>query len=284
MITLRQHVQNPCRDIVEGRLIIPTVRTVPCGTDTDFVEMSLEETHRSETCATVETVEAAKRYLARSIAEGRTTVAPAQDWTYTQITRLRRGTPDRPVKSDVDGVPKRLVNLLGDFLKVQEAPFGIDDFKNWLERSGIILRRVSVKVYLSRFCGAGRLMQVVRGVGGRLAQYQRKMPEASRGLISAPEETDTTRQSAIRREVASTPARTNLRGTDLRSVNSRDSETEVQHGAANGRETQTQTRRSMPREENRTQGRLQKQDCYHTHNGPSAQNHRRSVPIPSPGI
>ena len=148
---------------------------------------------------TPEEIEMAKRYAQRSIAEGRTTVAPSQNWSYTQITRLRRGTPPRRVKSGVPCVPARIVALLADFLKVQTEPFMIDDFKNWLARSGIILQRVTVKMYLCRLTGPNRLAQVVRGVHGRNAQYQK---------LSAPEETVTTQsRSKVRRMDASTPAR-----------------------------------------------------------------------------
>src|ERR1035437_7062110 len=153
---------------------------------------------------TPEEIEMAKRYAQRSIAEGRTTVAPSQNWSYTQITRLRRGTPPRRVKSGVPGVPARIVALLADFLKVQTEPFMIDDFKNWLARSGIILQRATGKMYLCRLTGPNRLAPVVRGVHGRNAQYQK---------LSAPEKDTATRQLASCNG-ASIPARDSISVAD----------------------------------------------------------------------
>jgi hypothetical protein len=82
-----------------------------------------------------------------------------------------RGTPLRD-KSGVSCVPARIVIFLEEFLKVQEAPFTIDEFRNWLGRSGLNLVRVTVKMYLARLCRANKLAQVVRGVHGTPAQYQ----------------------------------------------------------------------------------------------------------------
>ena len=95
-------------------------------------------------------------------------VARNQAWGLT-----RRGT-ERKIgfPSSVPGVSARLVALLDDFLKVQEAPFGADDFGRFLKRSGKRLTPLTLKRFCFLFARAGKLRVAVRGVRGRFSLYQ----------------------------------------------------------------------------------------------------------------
>jgi hypothetical protein len=192
-------------------------------------------------------IEMAKRYLARSVAAGLTSapvvIPPMTDVQFHAAKLRARGlnTHGRPraEKSPVPGVSARIVRFLDEFLKVQEEQFTIDDFQNFLGRSGKVLSRFSVSLYLQRFAIFKRLTLVSRGHRGSRSLYQR---------ISAPEKDTATRQLASCNG-ASIPAR-----SLSQNGNQKD---EVQHGAAP-----------------RGQSRLQ---TNHTLTGPSAQNHGRSA-------
>ena len=95
-------------------------------------------------------------------------------WTDRQIMTMRRhaaGVTSRGeepklhlrdlrrehCRSSIPGLSIRMVQLLDDFLRQHEDVFDIDDFGRFLERSGKVYSRYTVKFYLQRAALAGRL-------------------------------------------------------------------------------------------------------------------------------
>jgi hypothetical protein len=219
-----------CRELLPsiGRDVARPGDTVQCGLCLHVWRISTSRrplTSLLETAAKADSagvtpaeVEMAKRYLARSVASGLTSapvVMPPITASQIQAAKLRaRGlnTHGRPPagKSSVPGVSARLVRFLDDFLKAQEEPFTILDFKNRLEREGKVLSEFSVALYLQRFAHAKRLTLLARGHRGSKSLYQK---------LSAPEKDTATRQLASCNG-ASIPARNTFSRNELRTSNS----------------------------------------------------------------